>query len=78
MEKLDKLQLARFLEGAKELLAEKLRNGDKTADPGTLLKAAVVLDRAAGYHNANVGLVHIAGMISAELMGFQETQVWQR
>jgi hypothetical protein len=74
LEKLDKSGFIDFIAGAGALLEEKLRaavRGDAAASrgltPGYLIRAVRVLTRAKDYFDTNVGLVHIAGMICAEL-----------
>ncbi|SHI19903.1 DNA polymerase III, delta subunit [Sporobacter termitidis DSM 10068] len=70
LEKLDKGGFIDFIGGACALLEEKLREavrGGGSLTPEYLMRAVGVLNRAKEYFDGNVGLVHIAGLICAEL-----------
>ncbi len=81
LDKLDKTGFIEFIAAARALLEEKLRtaarrdgsaaSGDGIT-PAYLMKAAGVLTRAKEYFDMNIGLVHIAGMICAELIDRNE------
>jgi hypothetical protein len=72
LEKLDKNAFTEFLAGARALMAEKLRSdpsgGNNGPDAARMMKTVRVLNRAREYFDNNVSLVHIAGMICAELI----------
>lgn len=72
LEKLDKQDFADFISGAKAYFTQKLKdslNGEAVGlSPAELMKAVTVLDRAREFFNNNVGLIHISGMICAELI----------
>ena len=70
LDKLDKNAFIDFIEDAKTAVALKLRDsfsgtGELTTD--YLMNTVEILDRAKEYFRYNIGLVHIAGMICAEL-----------
>jgi hypothetical protein len=69
LDKLDRNSFEEFIDAALELISEKLRYGAAVGpDPRTLMRAVDVLNRARDYFKSNVSLVHIAGMICAELI----------
>lgn len=72
LEKLDKSSFVDFITEAKALLEKALRDAATTGTLrpyiGRFIKAADTLTRARDYFDNNVGLTHIAGMLSAELL----------
>lgn len=78
LEKLEKDKFIEFIEDAKASVLLKLKNnfytGTEALEPDYLIYAVKVLDRAKEYLDFNVGLVHIAGMICAELYIRKEEQ----
>jgi hypothetical protein len=69
LEKLDKTGFIEFIGSARTLLEEELSRspGGGSLEPAYLIRAVRILNRAKDYFDSNVGLVHIAGMICAEL-----------
>jgi DNA polymerase-3 subunit delta' len=78
LEKLDRNSFAEFLDGAVALLTRRLRevmtSGRGVLGEAALTKALRVLKRAKEYADVNVGLMHLAGMICAELMQTEELE----
>ena len=72
LEKLDRNSFLDFIDGAAALLIRRLRDamagGKSDLGAEYLMKGIEVFARAKQYYYSNVGLVHISGMICAELM----------
>ena len=70
LDKLDKGAFIDFIEDAKTAVARRLRScagAQGAPEMSALIHTVQVLDRAKEYLHYNIGLVHITGMLSAEL-----------
>ncbi len=78
LEKMEKNKFIEFLTNAKAAVVQEVknnyRNGTSSSQQEHLINTINVLDRAKAYTDFNVGLVHIAGFICAELYNRNEEQ----